>query len=233
MDPTVFLSGQYVYLRPPDIERDVKNGKWFSWFNDKKVTRYLSQGLFPNTVDKQVDFVRSLKNDTSKVLLCVMDKSNDKHIGVVSFTNIDFVSRRAVISIVIGEKKYPVAGPLEAMALMTEYGFDRLNLNKIDAGQSTDLWLWVNSLELIGYRVEGYQDGIMIRDGKIHPGVHTGITSERFYRLREERGGNICGNDIKELLSHRCKENRFLKIKEFLDSLYNDYPSIKDSQKND
>lgn len=220
IDISAFLVGNYVYLRPPDIEKDVINGRWFSWFNDRQTTRYLGQGVFPHTVQKQIDFVESLKNDNSKIVLCIVDKANNKHIGIVSFSNIDLLNKKANISIVLGEKKYPVAAPLEAMALMTEYGFDRLNLNKIDAGQSVELWMWLNTLELIGYRIEGYIESIMIRDGKICNGVHTGITAERFYALRKQRKGKICTDNILNLLGKRRRENLINDIRNFFSSLY-------------
>lgn len=216
---SAFLTGKYVYLRPPDIEKDVINGKWFSWLNDKKITRCLGQGVYPNTIEKQIEFVESLKKDTSKVVLCVIDKSNNKHIGVVDISDIDLLNRKATISVFIGEKQSPPEAALEALALMTEYGFDRLNLNKLNAGQCEGLWRWVNKIELIGYRIEGYTESMLIRDGKIHDGFYTGITAERFYKLRSERNGNICTEDINNLASRARKENLAEKIKRFLDDL--------------
>lgn len=219
-DVTSFLEGKYVYLRPPDIQKDVLDGPWFSWFNDKDVTKYLGQGVFPNTVEKQADFVRSLKTDTSRIVLCIIEKVPERHIGVISLHNINLLDKKAVISIVMGEKKYAPEAPLEAMALLTEHGFDRLNLNKIDAGQSIELWKWVNTIGLIGYRIEGYIESIMVRDGKVHDGVHTGITAERFYRLREERNGNICTENLLGLLRTRRRDNVPQTIKALLDGVY-------------
>ena len=87
------------------------------------------------------------------------------------------------------ERSSSVAGsrPSKAMALLTEPGFTRLPLHKLAAGHSAGLWKWVNTLELIGYRIEGYIEAIMLRDGHIHDGVHTGITAERFYKLKDEQ----------------------------------------------
>jgi hypothetical protein len=209
-----------VYLRPPNIENDVINGKWHAWFNDKKTTRYLSQGIYPNTIEKQIEYVESLKNDKSKVVLCIIDKINGNHIGVISLSEINLLDRKATIALVLGEKEYPPAAPLEAMALMTEYGFDRLNLNKIYAGQCVSLWVWVKTIELIGYRIEGYTESMMIRDGIVHDGVNTGITAERFYKLKNERKGNICKGDALSLLRLRKKENTIEKIKSFFNELY-------------
>lgn len=217
-----YLVGEYVYLRAPDLEMDILEGAWPYWFNDKESTKYLEQGRFPNTVKKQVDFLMGLENDPTRALLCIIDKSNDKHVGVISFRNIDYFNRKAEISIVIGEKRYPAAGPLEAFALMTEYGFDRLNLQKIYAGHVSDLWMWANTIALIGYRIEGYTQSMTIRDGKVFDDVHTGITAERFYRLRNERNGRICTEDVLALLRRRQKTNLLPLISDFFAKLYDE-----------
>ncbi|MBU0630368.1 MAG: GNAT family N-acetyltransferase [Candidatus Margulisbacteria bacterium] len=222
--PAVFLTGELVYLRTPDIEKDVISGKWYTWFNDKATTKYLGQGIYPNTIEKQVDFVNSLKNDKTKILLSIIDKASDSHVGVISFNDIDFVNRKASISIVVGEKKYAPGVPLEAMALMIEHGFDRLNLNKIWAGQVVDLWKWVNQLELIGFRIEGYNESSFIRDGKIQDTVWTGVTADRFYEIKGKRGGKLCPDSIGELMKKRSKEDKAAKIKKYIDSLYEQQP---------
>lgn len=217
---SAFLVGNLVYLRPPDIQKDVIDGKWFSWFNNKEITKYLERGVYPNTVQKQIEYVESLKDDKTKVVLCIIDKVSDKHIGVISISNINLINRKANISIVMGEKKYSIGAPLEAMALMTEYAFDRLNLVKLNAGQSIKLWKWVDKLELIGYRIEGYIEAGMIRDGEIHDCVHTGITAKRFYDLKKLRKGKICTENIVELLAKRRKENLIDDVKKMFLNLY-------------
>ncbi len=60
----------------------------------------------------------------------------------------------------------------------------------------------------------------MIRDGTIYDGVNTGITSERFYKLRNERGGKICTDNITKLLCRRRKDNLIDKVKLFFEKLY-------------
>ena len=213
---SAFLVGKYVYLRPPDIEKDVLKGTWAMWFNDPKVTNYLIQGAYPNTVEQQVEYVKSVQKDPTRLVLSIINKEDDKHIGVISFSNIDFFNRRSRIALVIGERKYHKAAPLEAMALLTKHGFERLNLNKIDASQCEGLWVWLNSLELIGYTLEGYFKAAQIRDGEVRDGVYTGVTAERYFQLKKERKGDICGADILDLMANRRKENIALKLKDFI-----------------
>ena len=220
IDISAFLIGKYIYLRPPNIEKDVLKGKWFSWFNDKNTTKFLLQGVFPNTIEKQLDFVESLKTDANRILLCIIDKATNEHIGVISINDIDLLNKTATISIVLGEKNRPKESGLEAIGLMKEYAFDRLNLNKLNGGQVVDLWKWVNKLELIGYRIEGLFEAMSVRDGKIHDVFHTGITAERFYKLREERNGNIFSDDVENLTSGMDFNNPTEKIRGFFKKMY-------------
>ena len=220
-DHSAFLIGRTVYLRPPDLEKDVRSGAWFTWFNDKATTQYLpSQGIWPNTLEKQVAYVESLKEDRARLSLCIIDRQTEKHIGVISLYNIDLVVRRANISIVIGAKQHAPEAPLESMALMTEHAFDRLNLLKVDAGQDEALWKWINTLELIGYRLEGYTESYTVRDGATRNGVFTGVTAARFYALRRARGGEMLPADLRGLLRTRRTENMVLRAKAGLAALY-------------
>ncbi len=45
---------------------------------------------------------------------------------------------------------YVKNAPLEALALITQYGFEKLNLAKINGGHHIGLWRWVNKVELFG-----------------------------------------------------------------------------------
>ena len=78
--------GKQIYLRHPN-EEDV-NGKWHEWFSDEETTKYLSQRFWPNSKEAQLDFYRSLKSSRDKLVLSVINRSSDKHIGIVSLSSI-------------------------------------------------------------------------------------------------------------------------------------------------
>ena len=115
----------------------------------------------------------------------------------------------------MGFGKIPGAA-LEAMALMTEHAFERLNLNRLYAGQHEGLWKWVNSLELIGYKIEGYRRQGGIR-GKAYDIVFTGIIAEDYFRIKKERGSLWTD----KLFEKRRKENLLPTVKAFFENLYN------------
>ena len=77
-----FLTGEAVYLRPPK-DSDIEN--WYRLFNDKKTTRFLGQGVYPNTLKKQREYMITAEKDPTKVLLCIIDKTagiNDYNICI-------------------------------------------------------------------------------------------------------------------------------------------------------
>lgn len=212
-DKDVFLRGKYINLRKPDIQRDVINGHWHSWFSDQSITKYLVHGVFPVSREEQAAIVKDNLSNPKTFLLCIFDADTDEHIGIISLGSIDWRNRNAEIAIVMGETKKGAAA-LEAMALMSKHAFDRLNLLKLWSGQHEGLWKWVNTLSLIGYRLEGYREAMFIRDGQSWGIVFTGVTAKDFYALQSARGGTILTNDPMALVKKRSKENNVQKVRE-------------------
>ena len=51
--------------------------------------------FWPNSIESQKIFYDSLHNDRNKLVLSIVLKSNDKHIGVISLACINWVHRYA------------------------------------------------------------------------------------------------------------------------------------------
>ncbi len=201
-----FLTGEHVYLRLPCIDTDVLKGDWHSWFNDAQVTKYLVHGAYPINREQQAEFVRSAMNDPRTLLLAIIDRKSDQHIGVISLKAIDHLNRNAEIGIVMGRNPTPGAA-LEAMALLIEHAFTRLNLHRIFAGQHEGLWKWINQLVLIGFELEGYRKDAGLRNGEYYGTVLTAVLAPRFFELTTARGGKILSPSLDALLRSRRKEN--------------------------
>ena len=59
------------------------NGRWADWFNDPRVTRYQAKGIYPNTAEGQRAYYESLIDSHTDVVLAIIDRSNDQHVGNV------------------------------------------------------------------------------------------------------------------------------------------------------
>ncbi|MCI5059226.1 MAG: GNAT family N-acetyltransferase [Flavobacteriales bacterium] len=131
----VFLEGEQIYLRALE-ERDL-SGNYFQWLNDDEVCEFNSHATFPNTEVKMRDYFNSVSNTQNAIVLAIVDKKTDQHIGNISLQRIDWVSRSAEFAILLGEKDFWNKGvSSEAGFLLCSYGFERLNLNRIYCGTS-------------------------------------------------------------------------------------------------
>jgi len=121
----VFISGETIDLSSP-IRADAGGDVWFEWFNDGTTTKYLDQGVYPNSREKQVDFYDSLIRDPPRLALMIREKGAGDVVGIVSLSSIDFRLRKAQIALVKGRKtQHPKFHALEAMARMTEHAFEK------------------------------------------------------------------------------------------------------------
>ncbi len=182
-DYSIFIKGEDVDLCIPNSHAIEVDG-WAEWFNDTKITRFLDQGLFPNTRENQKLFLESLNNQ-DRIALMVRPRGKEQVIGIVSLSNINFVHRIADIAIVLGETpKGRNLQALEALALLTQHGFDNLGLMRIAAGQVyPELSNWNKRMELIGYKAEGILRSKFAKGHNRWPVISLACTYEDFQTL--------------------------------------------------
>jgi ribosomal-protein-alanine N-acetyltransferase len=119
--------GKNIYLRAP-TEEDVK-GNWYQWLSDPEITSFLGERWWPNTIDGQLDFFNSLKNNKERLVLAVCDINTDKHIGICNLSSISWVHRHADVALIIGDKDYRNGiYAMETFSLLLQVAFDRLNM---------------------------------------------------------------------------------------------------------
>jgi RimJ/RimL family protein N-acetyltransferase len=94
------LEGQYVILKPLDIERDaiplfeISNGSQInlddrvlkSYDADKLIWRYMVEGPFQN-IQKFKEFLLSQVNAPNGLCLCIFDKLSGRQVGVINLMN--------------------------------------------------------------------------------------------------------------------------------------------------
>jgi ribosomal-protein-alanine N-acetyltransferase len=214
-----FLQGEKIFLRKPNIEKDIVNGNWHQWFNDMEITKHLVHGVYPNSSDEQIKIVEVELSRSNSILLSIIDKETEKMLGIISLKSIDLINRNAEIAIVMGFEKKPGVA-IEAMALLTQHAFDRLNLQKIYAGQHEELWSWINTLKTIGYKIEGIRRKGGYRDGKSYDIILTGITDEDYYSLKMERGGKLI-DSFEKTYKRKNKINFIAEIKKIIKNINN------------
>lgn len=159
-----FLVGKRIYLRPMQM-KDV-NGPYFDWLNDYEITRFLETGSFPTTRATLTHYLKSVARHPDNVMLAIMDRKTDDYVGNIKLGPIHAIHRRGDMGIMVGNKRFWGKGyGSEAIALILEYGFTRLNLHKITLGVYADHKPAVKAYQKLGFRIEGILKEQLFRDG--------------------------------------------------------------------
>ena len=159
---TPYLIGTSIYLRPlnredaPILQRHM---------NDPEVNRTIAIWR-PMSLESEQEWIESTNRGEHTVVFGIALREDDRLIGSTGFHEIDWRNRSASFGIQIGDPaEWRKGHGTEATRLITGYGFDRLNLNRI--------WLYVyehnpggvRAYEKVGYRREGVLRRAVFRDG--------------------------------------------------------------------
>lgn len=149
-----FLVGCDIYLRR--LTKKDLEGNYFNWLNDHEVTRWMQHGLFPNSEEKMLSFYNAISNSTSDLIFAIALKDGDCHIGNIGIHKIHSFFRSAEIGILIGEKDCWGKGFGEqAVRLVVEHAFLRLNLHRLFAGAVVNNMGSVQMFKKVGFQKEG------------------------------------------------------------------------------
>lgn len=174
-----FLVGEKIYLRP--LEAADLDGPYLDWLNEHEITRYLETGMFPTTRESLQDYVQAVARGNNNVMLAIADRASDAHVGNVKLGPIHWLHRRADMGILIGDRTVWGRGyGREAVALVVDYGFHRLNLHKIALGVYADNVAAVKMYQKIGFCIEGTLRQHLFMDGAYHDKYVMGILREQY-----------------------------------------------------
>jgi len=130
-----FLEGKNVYLTPHNL---VFTDDFVRWMNDEDVRIYTAT-CYPVAHSYEEAWIRSYteKNDEHKVSLVIIVRDasgDDKPIGVIALSRINYIDGTATTGTIIGPKEFWGQGyGTEAKMLLLRYAFLTLNLRKISS----------------------------------------------------------------------------------------------------
>jgi len=128
-----FLETDDVYLRP--LQPKDADGPYVAWFNDAEVCRGNAHHIYPYTRQAALEYIENAQQYRVELVLAIIQKSDNRHIGNVNLKNINFVSRSAEFAILIGEKDCWGKGFSKQVArLLLDHAFFALNLNRVYCG---------------------------------------------------------------------------------------------------
>jgi RimJ/RimL family protein N-acetyltransferase len=157
------------------------------------VTRYLETGTFPTTQGDLERFYESVQSSPNQVIFAIEERKNGLHIGNVKLGPIHWVNRSATLGILIGEKAYWGRGlGAEATQLMVEYGFFRLNLNRINLGVFAEYETAIRCYTKVGFKIEGRFRQALFRDGEYKDHLWMGLLRSEYSLVEREKRHTDC-----------------------------------------
>lgn len=187
----VFLAGETVDLCAISDDDWVLD-QWYRWFNKPEITKYLSQGVYPNSRKKQKDYYDLLVGSTTRLALLIKPKKHDFYIGIASLSSIDPVMRQCDFAMVIGEKVSDADSlfyGMESKCLLTEHAFENLGVERINSTQAAELLRWQRWQILFGYQIEGLLRRKFRKGKNVYDVLASSCLLEDYKKIRELRGG--------------------------------------------
>ncbi|MBM9589064.1 GNAT family N-acetyltransferase [Leptospira sp. 201903075] len=161
----IFLQGNSIYLRAL-AESDL-GGNYQFWLNDEEIVRYNSHGRFTYSLDQLKSYITSSIISNTTLVLAVVAKDSDTHVGNISLNAINWIDRNAEIAFLLGEKNYWGKGIMEeAGQLLIEHGFKTLNLHRIHCGTSSENQGMQKLALKLGMKEEGIRKEAIFKMGK-------------------------------------------------------------------
>jgi RimJ/RimL family protein N-acetyltransferase len=143
-------------MRP--LSEEDATQRYVDWLNDPVVNRYLETRHSTQTVGSCKAFIEQCDRDEYAHLYGIFMRDTGKHIGNAKLGFIHEQYARGELSLFIGDKDFwgkGLAG--EVVQGLTQYGFECLELEKVEAGCYEDNLASLRVFLKAGYTVEGFK----------------------------------------------------------------------------
>jgi len=196
-----FLKGKKVKLRAIENEDIPFIARWL---NDEEITYFMIYGQRPTNQEQVMEWIQKQHLDPPEnIVFMIVDVETQNQIGFIGLYNIDPTAHKAEFRILIGNKNFWGEGyGTEATELITFYGFDRLNLNRIYSGFSSENKAAGGAYKNAGYSCEGTFKDDIYRNSRYYDGIKIAILRkdyyEKFYNSHLEKFGRKSGKEQNE-----------------------------------
>lgn len=137
-----------------------------TWINDPEIWSTLGM-RHPINEPQELEHIQKFNTTPTDRIFGVYVKDESRLIGTIGLHQIDAVSHRAVIGILIGDKAYQNSGyGTEAMQLVMRFGFMELNLHRMLLYVFASNDRAVHVYEKVGFVKEGCLRDHLWRHGK-------------------------------------------------------------------
>lgn len=170
--PAALLEGRLVRLRAREAADEAR---YYRWMNDPGVLEHLDT-LYPVSHAEEVFRLHQAANVAYERVSLAVETLAGVHIGSCVLRSASPESRSAAIGITIGERQYWDGGyGTETMRLLCRFGFEVMNLHRIQlevlAGHARGRHVY----EKLGFRDEAVRRHALYKNGEYHDVMVMGL----------------------------------------------------------
>jgi RimJ/RimL family protein N-acetyltransferase len=159
------MEGRLVRLRAREPEEEPQV---FRWFNDPEVTEFLTL-RYPLSHRQEREFLERADVPGFHGAHFAIDTLGGEFIGGCSLEDCRPENREATLGIAIGEKGFWDGGyGTDAMRVLCRFGFDMMNLHRIQLEVFRGNERAIHVYEKVGFRVEGHRREAFWKYGRYH-----------------------------------------------------------------
>ena len=132
--------------------------------------------------DKEVKaFTKKAINSDRDIVFSVLGKESFEVIGVCGLYDIDFISKRGQLNIIIGDDKSHSKGyGTDTVKVLVKYGFHRLGLNSIQLGLHSENIRALKTYKKVGFKEEGKRREFVYMNNKFSDMIFMSILASEF-----------------------------------------------------
>jgi len=156
------------------------------WRNDTELIKYLVAPF--RYINSEVDnkwFDNYMQNRNTNVRCAITKIDDDKILGLVSLTNIDFINRCAEFHIMIGDKQNRGKGiGYFATTEILNHAFYNMNLNRVELEVLENNIPAIKLYEKIGFKQEGIKRKAIYKNGEFIDVIIMAILKEDYKKSK-------------------------------------------------
>jgi RimJ/RimL family protein N-acetyltransferase len=143
------------------------NNTYLEWLNNPYVNRYLETRHCPQSLESLNSYWQAHRDDHSSPWFAICLAADGRHIGNIKLGPINWIHRRADLSLFIGEVKCWGKGyASEAIATVRDWAFYELDLQKLNAGVYVGNIASRRAFEKCGFELEGTMRQEVVSEGE-------------------------------------------------------------------
>jgi RimJ/RimL family protein N-acetyltransferase len=178
-----YYHGERIYFRPLELS---DGDRLVVWLNDERNWSTLGRSNPINRL-RERDYLENLYKSPLDIALGIVRQEDDALIGCVGLHAVCAQARRATFGLLIGDPRNQGQGyGAEATRLAVRYGFEEMNLHRIELAVFAGNGAGVRAYRRAGFVEEGRQRQAYYRNGRYHDVLLYGLLRSDWERAASD-----------------------------------------------